>query len=87
MNCLILINLELKILFTLEGTLTTNRMTVVQCYMSGQHFSQNAPTLDQVPVEVLVLMATGISVNSSYTSKILVSGSSLFFLTPKLFSF
>lgn len=53
------------------GTLTTNRMTVVQIYILDQHF-RDIPTPDQINPRTLELMTTAIAVNCAYTSKIIV---------------
>ncbi|XP_033618066.1 plasma membrane calcium-transporting ATPase 4 isoform X2 [Fukomys damarensis] len=52
------------------GTLTMNRMTVVQAYIGGTHYHQ-IPSPDVLPPRVLDLIVNGISINSAYTSKIL----------------
>ncbi|XP_055951807.1 plasma membrane calcium-transporting ATPase 2-like isoform X7 [Argiope bruennichi] len=53
------------------GTLTTNRMTVVQCFLCGtQHLDM--PKYENLPSNVADLLVTGISVNSAYTSRVLV---------------
>ncbi|XP_036057667.1 plasma membrane calcium-transporting ATPase 4 isoform X1 [Onychomys torridus] len=52
------------------GTLTMNRMTVVQAYIGGTHYRQ-IPSPDVFPPKVLDLIVNGISINSAYTSKIL----------------
>ncbi|XP_004862235.1 plasma membrane calcium-transporting ATPase 4 isoform X1 [Heterocephalus glaber] len=52
------------------GTLTMNRMTVVQAYIGGTHYHQ-IPSPDVFPPRVLDLVVNGISINSAYTSKIL----------------
>ncbi|XP_013202195.1 plasma membrane calcium-transporting ATPase 4 isoform X1 [Microtus ochrogaster] len=52
------------------GTLTMNRMTVVQAYIGNTHYRQ-IPSPDALPPKVLDLMVNGISINSAYTSKIL----------------
>ena len=57
------------------GTLTTNRMTAVQLYICDHHFPL-IPEPEQVHAKVLELMAASISVNSAYTSKIMVGWSS-----------
>ncbi|CAF3983316.1 unnamed protein product, partial [Rotaria sp. Silwood2] len=51
------------------GTLTTNRMTVVQSYITGKH-SEQLPNAEEVNQEVLPLLFEAISVNTNYTSKI-----------------
>ena len=56
------------------GTLTMNRMTVVQAYVGDTHYHQIPNPEDLVP-KVLDLIVNGISINSAYTSKILVSSS------------
>ncbi|XP_037946981.1 plasma membrane calcium-transporting ATPase 2 isoform X4 [Teleopsis dalmanni] len=52
------------------GTLTTNRMTVVQSYIC-EKLCKVLPTLNDIPQNVGNLITTGISVNSAYTSNIL----------------
>ncbi|KAM4814794.1 plasma membrane calcium-transporting ATPase 4 isoform X1 [Urocitellus parryii] len=52
------------------GTLTMNRMTVVQAYIGGTHYHQ-IPSPDIFLPRVLDLIVNGISINSAYTSKIL----------------
>lgn len=52
------------------GTLTMNRMTVVQAYIGGTHYRQN-PNPDDFPPNVLDLIVNSISINCAYTSKIL----------------
>jgi len=55
------------------GTLTTNRMTVVQAYICNHHYKpdRNAlPKLRDLPSHVGVLVTQGISVNSSYSSDV-----------------
>uniref|UniRef100_A0A8C6MY92 Calcium-transporting ATPase n=1 Tax=Mus spicilegus TaxID=10103 RepID=A0A8C6MY92_MUSSI len=51
------------------GTLTMNRMTVVQAYIGGTHYRQ-VPQPDVFPPKVLELIVNGISINCAYTSKI-----------------
>lgn len=53
------------------GTLTMNRMTVVQAYISEKHYKK-IPEVQAIPDKTLSYLVTGISVNSAYTSKILV---------------
>ncbi|XP_078466827.1 plasma membrane calcium-transporting ATPase 2-like isoform X4 [Lampetra planeri] len=54
------------------GTLTTNRMTVVQVYVGGKHHKldggQGPPIL---PPAMLVELCNAMTINSAYTSKIL----------------
>nr|CDS22742.1 plasma membrane calcium transporting ATPase 2 [Echinococcus granulosus] len=52
------------------GTLTTNRMTAVQCYM-GQHHYKAVPSGEKFPPPVLQLLKQSIPINSGYTSKLL----------------
>ncbi|XP_066456401.1 plasma membrane calcium-transporting ATPase 4-like isoform X2 [Eleutherodactylus coqui] len=52
------------------GTLTMNRMTVVQAYVCGTHYRQ-IPDPEALNPKILDLVVNGISINSAYTSKIL----------------
>ncbi|XP_051975929.1 plasma membrane calcium-transporting ATPase 1b isoform X2 [Xyrauchen texanus] len=52
------------------GTLTMNRMTVVQVYIADRHY-RKVPEPDLIPGKIMNLLTTGISVNSAYTSKIM----------------
>ncbi|XP_030743668.1 plasma membrane calcium-transporting ATPase 4 [Echinops telfairi] len=52
------------------GTLTMNRMTVVQAYIGGTHY-RKIPKPDVIQPKVLDLIINGISINSAYTSKIM----------------
>uniref|UniRef100_A0A8C3RMX7 Calcium-transporting ATPase n=1 Tax=Chelydra serpentina TaxID=8475 RepID=A0A8C3RMX7_CHESE len=52
------------------GTLTMNRMTVVQAFVSEKHYKK-IPEPDAIPEKTLAHLVTGISVNCAYTSKIL----------------
>ncbi|XP_039647494.1 plasma membrane calcium-transporting ATPase 2-like [Perca fluviatilis] len=52
------------------GTLTMNRMTVVQTYIAG-HYYEKLPKPDQIPALILDLLVQGIGVNCAYTSKIM----------------
>nr|DBA33923.1 TPA: hypothetical protein GDO54_001542 [Pyxicephalus adspersus] len=52
------------------GTLTMNRMTVVQAYIGGTHYRQ-IPDPEALNPKILELIVNGISINSAYTSKIL----------------
>lgn len=65
------------------GTLTTNRMTVVQVYTSEKHWKnvENPIRAKEIaiPEKTKEIVLEGISVNSSYATKLLVSG--LFFTT------
>jgi len=58
------------------GTLTTNRMTVVQAYICARHFKpdrSSLPKLKEFPTVVGKLITQGISVNSSYSTDVIVS--------------
>ncbi|XP_061665441.1 plasma membrane calcium-transporting ATPase 3b isoform X6 [Syngnathoides biaculeatus] len=52
------------------GTLTTNRMTVVQAYVGDVHH-RLIPDAGQINPRTLDLLVNAISINSAYTSKIL----------------
>lgn len=52
------------------GTLTTNRMTVVECYLAGKYWNKGLPKAEELPDSLVKNLVTGISVNSAYTSKI-----------------
>uniref|UniRef100_A0A5F4W620 Calcium-transporting ATPase n=1 Tax=Callithrix jacchus TaxID=9483 RepID=A0A5F4W620_CALJA len=52
------------------GTLTMNRMTVVQAYINEKHYKK-VPEPEAIPPNILSYLVTGISVNCAYTSKIL----------------
>ena len=52
------------------GTLTTNRMTVQHCYMSGRLFKECTPNLMKLPVNTVRLFLQGISINTNYTSQV-----------------
>ncbi|XP_046538448.1 plasma membrane calcium-transporting ATPase 4 isoform X1 [Equus quagga] len=52
------------------GTLTMNRMTVIQAYVGDTHYHQ-IPSPDVLVPKVLDLVVNSISINSAYTSKIL----------------
>lgn len=54
------------------GTLTTNRMTAVQCYIGQKHY-KNIPNGSEFPAAAFKLLKQGIPINSGYTSKVLVS--------------
>ncbi|XP_069142494.1 plasma membrane calcium-transporting ATPase 2-like isoform X2 [Argopecten irradians] len=54
------------------GTLTTNRMTVVQSYIGGIHYKQ-IPNYSTLPETFKDVMVPGISINSGYTSRIMPS--------------
>uniref|UniRef100_A0A5F9CA70 Calcium-transporting ATPase n=1 Tax=Oryctolagus cuniculus TaxID=9986 RepID=A0A5F9CA70_RABIT len=52
------------------GTLTTNRMTVVQSYVGDTHYRE-VPAPSALTPKILDLLVHAISINSAYTTKIL----------------
>lgn len=52
------------------GTLTTNRMTVVESYFAGTKYDVT-PGARDLPSSLLDVLKTNVAVNSSYTSKLL----------------
>lgn len=52
------------------GTLTTNRMTVVQSYVGGVHH-KTTPRFDDLNRTIADLIVPAIAINSSYTSNIM----------------
>lgn len=52
------------------GTLTTNRMTVVQSYIC-EKMSKTIPSFNEIPNHVGNLIIHAISINSAYTSRIM----------------
>ncbi|XP_071765880.1 plasma membrane calcium-transporting ATPase 4 isoform X2 [Centroberyx gerrardi] len=52
------------------GTLTMNRMTVVQAYLGDRHY-RKVPEPDLIPGKILDLLILGIGVNCAYTTKIM----------------
>ncbi|KAM3844694.1 plasma membrane calcium-transporting ATPase 2 isoform 6-T6 [Vipera latastei] len=52
------------------GTLTTNRMTVVQAYIGDVHYKE-IPDPDSIPAKTMDLLVNSIAINSAYTTKIL----------------
>ncbi|XP_072814217.1 plasma membrane calcium-transporting ATPase 3 isoform X2 [Vicugna pacos] len=52
------------------GTLTTNRMTVVQSYLGDTHYKE-VPAPGALTPKILDLLVHAISINSAYTTKIL----------------
>nr|XP_019952223.1 PREDICTED: plasma membrane calcium-transporting ATPase 1-like isoform X1 [Paralichthys olivaceus]XP_019952224.1 PREDICTED: plasma membrane calcium-transporting ATPase 1-like isoform X1 [Paralichthys olivaceus] len=52
------------------GTLTMNRMTVVQAYIGDTHY-KTVPEPDAIKPETLEVLVNSISINSAYTTKIL----------------
>ena len=53
------------------GTLTMNRMTVVQAYVGDTHYKA-VPEPDAIMPDTLEVLVNSISINSAYTTKILV---------------
>lgn len=70
------------------GTLTTNRMTVVQVYVGDKHWKNVEKTVKAKEIVISnntkEIVFEGISVNSSYSSKLLVSVLFLFLFLLKL---
>jgi magnesium-transporting ATPase (P-type) len=54
------------------GTLTTNRMTVVQSYICEQ-LCKSMPKFSDIPAHVGTAILQGIAVNCAYTSRVMVS--------------
>ncbi|XP_056323816.1 plasma membrane calcium-transporting ATPase 4 isoform X3 [Danio aesculapii] len=54
------------------GTLTMNRMTVVQAYIGDTHY-KTVPEPEAIKPETLEILVNSISINSAYTTKILPS--------------
>uniref|UniRef100_A0A672SQS9 Calcium-transporting ATPase n=1 Tax=Sinocyclocheilus grahami TaxID=75366 RepID=A0A672SQS9_SINGR len=54
------------------GTLTMNRMTVVQAYIGDTHY-KSIPEPEAINSETLEVLVNSISINSAYTTKILPS--------------
>ncbi|KAJ7418525.1 Plasma membrane calcium-transporting ATPase 2 [Willisornis vidua] len=52
------------------GTLTTNRMTVVQAYVGDVHYRE-VPAPEAIPAKTMELLVNAIAINSAYTTKIL----------------
>lgn len=52
------------------GTLTTNRMTVVQAYICGENYTIT-PKYESLPQNVADLILQSISINCAYTSHIM----------------
>jgi Ca2+ transporting ATPase len=53
------------------GTLTTNRMTVVQSHIAGK-LHKKCPVFSEIPHRLGQLLVNSISINSGYTSKLLI---------------
>ena len=47
-------------------------MTVTQAYIAKKHYDVTLPSINDIPASTGQQLITGISVNSAYTSKILV---------------
>ncbi|CAE1239789.1 ATP2B [Acanthosepion pharaonis] len=54
------------------GTLTTNRMTVVESYIGGVHYKQT-PSFNSIEAGIGRLLVHAIAINSGYTSKVIPS--------------
>uniref|UniRef100_A0A0N5B1V3 Calcium-transporting ATPase n=1 Tax=Strongyloides papillosus TaxID=174720 RepID=A0A0N5B1V3_STREA len=52
------------------GTLTTNRMTVVQCYLNEVHHKQ-IPSYDSLDKFTRDVLVNGISINSAYSTQVI----------------
>uniref|UniRef100_A0A3Q3LT59 Calcium-transporting ATPase n=1 Tax=Mastacembelus armatus TaxID=205130 RepID=A0A3Q3LT59_9TELE len=52
------------------GTLTMNRMTVVQAYIAEKHYKK-VPEPENIPSSILDILILGIAVNCAYTTKIM----------------
>ncbi|XDV52225.1 hypothetical protein PO909_020970, partial [Leuciscus waleckii] len=52
------------------GTLTTNRMTAVQCFVADFHY-KTIPEPSSLPAKTLETLVNAIALNSAYTTKIL----------------
>ncbi|XP_039504613.1 plasma membrane calcium-transporting ATPase 2 isoform X3 [Pimephales promelas] len=52
------------------GTLTTNRMTAVQCFVGDFHY-KTIPEPSSIPAKTLEILVNAIALNSAYTTKIL----------------
>lgn len=53
------------------GTLTTNVMTVVQCYLGGFHYKDSLPKWNDLNETLRDILVTSISINSGYSSQVL----------------
>lgn len=51
------------------GTLTTNRMTVVQIYLNGKLY-ENLPNPSEISLSLRHLLSNSIAINSNYTSEL-----------------
>ncbi|KAM9328562.1 plasma membrane calcium-transporting ATPase 1 [Pholidichthys leucotaenia] len=52
------------------GTLTMNRMTVVQAYIAEKHYKK-VPEPENIPTSTLDMLILGIAINCAYTTKIM----------------
>ncbi|KAL0963041.1 hypothetical protein UPYG_G00348940 [Umbra pygmaea] len=52
------------------GTLTMNRMTVVQAYLADKHY-RKVPEPEAIPGAIMDILILGISINCAYTTKIM----------------
>ncbi|XP_037615855.1 plasma membrane calcium-transporting ATPase 1a isoform X1 [Sebastes umbrosus] len=52
------------------GTLTMNRMTVVQAFLAEKHY-RKVPEPENIPSSILDMLILGIAVNCAYTTKIM----------------
>ncbi|KAL7670422.1 hypothetical protein ACOME3_005358 [Neoechinorhynchus agilis] len=50
------------------GTLTTNRMTVTQCYLAGKHYKVIDNAANEVSEDLVDILCESISTNSNYSS-------------------
>jgi Ca2+ transporting ATPase len=53
------------------GTLTTNRMTVVQSYINERFYRETPPQFDQLDENTRSMLIEGISVNGGYSTQII----------------
>eukprot|EP00058_Branchiostoma_floridae_P000540 XP_002586028.1 hypothetical protein BRAFLDRAFT_110163 [Branchiostoma floridae] len=53
------------------GTLTTNRMTVMQIFVGEKHHKSVSDCASQIQPKVMDLLVDGIAINSGYTSRLL----------------
>lgn len=62
------------------GTLTTNRMTVVQIFVGDTHY-KSIPRASDLPSDLVNILCKGIAINSSYATNIMVSNTSFILYT------
>ncbi|KAK0399123.1 hypothetical protein QR680_002907 [Steinernema hermaphroditum] len=53
------------------GTLTTNRMTVVQSYINDKFYKETPPKWENLDGETRKLIVEGVSINSGYSTKVI----------------